>query len=63
MRKTYWKAAHYRVLYSKDLQIDTWDYDDLRSAEKAYWQLTNFDKCMILQVWSNNVKCVHERSA
>lgn len=52
----------YRVLHAKDGQINTWDYPELNLAERAYWALTNFDKAMIMQVWSNNVKCVHERN-
>ena len=54
------KNAHYRVLYQKGDQLDTWDYDDQLVAERAYDLLTNWDRRMMLLVWSNNVKCMRD---
>ena len=54
------KNAHYRVLYQKGDQLDTWDYDDQLVAERAYDRLTNWDRRMMLLVWSNNVKCMRD---
>lgn len=54
------KNAHYRVLFQKGDQIDTWDYDEQLVAERAYYQLTNWDRRMMILVWSNNVSCIKD---
>lgn len=59
-RYSFLKNAHYRVLYQKGDQLDTWDYDDQLVAERAYDLLTNWDRRMMLLVWSNNVKCIRD---
>lgn len=54
------RHAHYRVLFQKGDELHTWDYDEQLVAERAYSQLTNWDRRMMLLVWSNNVSCMKD---
>ena len=51
----------YRVLYQKGEEIHTWDYQDIRVAERDYERQTDFDKVMLLQILPNNVKCLRQK--
>ena len=51
----------YRVLYQKGDQIHTWDYKDMRVAERDYDKQSDFDKVMLLQIQPNNVKCLKQK--
>lgn len=51
----------YRVLYQKGDEIHTWDYQDMRVAERDYERQVDFDKVMLLQIFTNNVKCIKQK--
>ena len=51
----------YRVLYQKGNEIHTWDYQDMRVAERDYERQVYFDKVMLLQIFTNNVKCIKQK--
>jgi hypothetical protein len=51
----------YRVLYQKGSDIHTWEYRDIRCAERDYDKQTDFDKVMLLHILPNNVKCIKQK--
>jgi hypothetical protein len=54
-------AEPYRVLVQRGSEVLTWDFKEYWHAEVAYRKQTDYDKCMLLNVYSNNVKLLMER--
>lgn len=51
----------YRVLVNNPDGLDTWDFRDWNEAQRVYDQKTDFDTCMLLTVYCNDVKLIKQK--